>query len=68
MCNYDYTLETINLTTMYFFWEMQSTVGLGLLKNEISKSHTTTHQVRYDASRRVISSSQKIPPDNTQHS
>ena len=33
-----------------------------------SRSHTTTHHIRSDSSRRVISSSQRPLADNTQHS
>jgi hypothetical protein len=33
----------------------------------VSRSHTTTHHSRYDSSGRVISSSQRPLPDNTQH-
>jgi len=42
--------------------------GYGLLSLEVYKSHTTTHHSRYDSSGRVISSSQRPLPDNTQHS
>jgi len=42
-------------------------VGHGLLIHELSRSHTTTHHSRYDSSGRVISSSQRTLPDNTQH-
>ena len=44
-------------------------MGLGLLIHEVafSRSHTTHHS-RYDSSGRVISSSQRPLPDNTQHS
>jgi len=35
---------------------------------EVSWSHTKTHHSRYDSSGRVISSSQRPLPDNTQHS
>ena len=43
-------------------------VGHGLLIHEVSGSHTTTHHSRQDSSGRVISSSQRPLPDNTQHS
>jgi len=43
-------------------------MGLGLLTHEVSRTHTTKHHVWYDASGRVISSSQRTVPDNTQHS
>jgi len=42
--------------------------GHGLLLHEVSRSHTTTHRSRQDSSGRVISSSQRPLPDNTQHS
>ena len=59
-----------------FFSASQPTVGLysqpfsGLLASsfEVSRSHTTTRQSRQDSSGRVISSSQRPLPDNTQHS
>ena len=40
----------------------------GLLIHDVSRSHTTTHHSRSDSSGRVISSSQRPLPDNTQHS
>ena len=43
-------------------------VGHGLLIHEVSRSHTTTHHSRQGSSGRVISSSQRPLPDNTQHS
>jgi len=43
-------------------------VGQGLLIHEVSRSHATTHHSRKDSSGRVISSSQRPLPDNTQHS
>ena len=42
-------------------------VGHDLLIHEVSRSHTTTHHSRYDFSGRVIRSSQRPLPDNTQH-
>ena len=48
---------------------LQPNAGHGLLiLDEVSISHTTTHHSRYDSSGRVISSSQRPLPDNTQHS
>ena len=35
---------------------------------DVSRSHTTTHHSRYASSGRVISSSQRLLPDNTRHS
>ena len=46
----------------------QPPVGQSLLIHEVSRSHTTTHHSRYDSSGRVISSSQRPLPDNTQQS
>ena len=43
-------------------------VGHGLLIHEVSRSHTKMHHSRKDSSGRVISSSQRPLPDNTQHS
>jgi hypothetical protein len=42
--------------------------GLLAASYEVSRSHTTTRDSRYDSSGRVISSSQRPLPDNTQHS
>ena len=47
---------------------LRPNAGHGLLILEVSGSHTTTHHSRYDSSGRVISSSQRPLPDNTQHS
>jgi hypothetical protein len=44
-----------------------SSVGQGLI-HKVSRSHTTTHHSQKDSSGRVISSSQRLLPDNTQHS
>jgi hypothetical protein len=51
-----------------FFYEATAPPPVGLLINEISRSHTTTHHIRWDSSGRVIGSSQRTLPDNTQHS
>jgi hypothetical protein len=50
------------------FWRDSPPVGQGLLIHEVSRSHATTHHSRYDSSGRMISSSQRPLPDNTQHS
>ena len=42
--------------------------GFSLLVFEVSRSHTTTRHSRYDSSERMIISSQRPLPDNTQHS
>jgi hypothetical protein len=52
----------------FFSVALRSNAGHGLLILEVSRSHTTTHHSRYDSSGRVISSSQRPLPDNTQHS
>ena len=49
------------------FLGRQPPVAQGLLIHEISVSHKTHHS-RYDSSGRVISTSQRPLPDNTQHS
>ena len=51
-----------------FFVALRSNAGHGLHILEVSRSHTTTHRSRKDISGRVISSSQRPLPDNTQHS
>ena len=51
-----------------FFMARQPPVGHGLLIHEVSRSHATTHHSRQDSSGRVINSSQRPLPDNTQHS
>jgi hypothetical protein len=51
-----------------FLLSMQPNAGQSLLILEVSRSHTTTHYSRQDSSGRVISSSQRLLPDNTQHS
>ena len=50
------------------FLAQQPPVGQDLLILEVSRSHTTAHHSRQDSSGRVISSSQRPLPDNTQHS
>ena len=47
---------------------LRPNAGHGLLFLEVSRSHATTHHRRQDSSGRVISSSQRPLPDNTQHS
>jgi len=46
---------------------LRPNAGYGLLIHEVSRSHTTTHHVREDFSGLVLSSSQRLLPDNTQH-
>ena len=47
---------------------LRPNAGHGLLILEVSRSHTTTHHCRQDSPGRVISSSQRPLPGNTQHS
>ena len=42
-------------------------MGQGLLIHEVFRSRTTTHHSRYNSSGRVIGSSQRPLPDNTQY-
>ena len=60
----------MQLNKKYFLFTItqQPPVGQGLLIIKDSRSHTTTHHSRQDSSGRVISSSQRPLPDNTQHS
>ena len=51
-----------------FILAQQPPVGHDLLILAFSRSHTTTHHNRQDSSGRVISSSHRPLPDNTQHS
>jgi len=54
---------------LYFFiCRNMPLVGQGLLIHDVSKSHSTKHHRLYYSSSRVISSSQRPLPDNTQHS
>ena len=52
---------------LLLFSAQQPTVGQGLLIHDVSRSHTTTHHSQQDSSGRVISSSQRPLPYNTQH-
>jgi len=52
----------------FFLLAQQPPLGQGLLIHEVSRSHTTTHHSRLGFSGRVISSSQRPLPVNTQHS
>ena len=64
-------IDLCTTTTIHmgmFFFVRQPSVGQSLLILEVSRSHTTTHHIRQDSSKRVISSSQRPLPDNTQHS
>ena len=57
-----------DVSNLTFFFGQQPPVGQGLLIHEFSRSYTTTHHSRQDSSGRSISSSQRPPADNTQHS
>jgi len=52
----------------YFPVALRPNAGHGHLILEASRSHTATHHSRLNSSGRVISSSQRHLPDNTQHS
>jgi len=52
----------------FFLWRCGPTLAIGLHIPDPSRSHTTTQHNRQDSSGRVISSSQRPLPDNTQHS
>ena len=56
------------LSQTFFPVALRPNAGHGLLMLEVSRSHTTTHHSRQDSSGRVISPSQRLQPDNTQHS
>ena len=57
------------LGIIFFFpVALQPYAGHGLLILEVSRSHTATYHSRYGSSGRVISSSQRPLPDDTQHS
>ena len=53
---------------IFCLWRDSPPVGQGFLIYEVSISHTTAHHSWQDSSGRVISSSQRPLPDNTQHS
>ena len=50
------------------FLAQQPPAGRGLLIHEVSRLYTTTHHSRWDSSGRVISSSHRPLPNNTQQS
>ena len=60
--------EKFNHAWAHNFFFCTTVPPVGLIFLEVSRSHTTTHHSRYDSSGRVISSSQRPLPDNTQHS
>ena len=53
---------------MYICIYMQPNAGLSLLILVVSRSQTTTHHSRWDSSRRVLSLSQRLLHENSQHS
>ena len=53
---------------LFFFLAQEPQVTQGLLIHEVSRLHTTTHHSWQDSSGRVISSSRRSLPHNTQHS
>jgi hypothetical protein len=48
-----------------FVYGTTAPLGQSLLIHEVSRSHTMTHHSQWDTSGRMISSSQRPPPDNT---
>jgi len=64
-CYHGHYIELCSFVSL--FLARQSSVGHGLLIHEVSTSHTT-HHTQQDSSVRVISSSQRLLPDNTQQS
>ena len=56
----------LNVHFFPFSFGAQPPVGQGLLFHEVVRSHST-HYNRLDSSRRVIGSSRRSLPDNTQH-
>jgi hypothetical protein len=67
----DITEDKLQLSMPYYFSfpvALRPNSGKDLLIHEVSRSHSTTHRTRWYPSGRVISSSQRPLPDNTQHS
>ena len=62
------TSSRYNTSSMLFFflWRCGPTRAMASSLTRCI-DHTTTHHTRYDSSGRVISSSQTLLPDNTQH-
>ena len=61
-------LSRAGFKIFFFAVALRPNAGHGLLILEVSRSYTTTHHSRWDSSGRVISSSQRPLPDNTQQS
>jgi hypothetical protein len=66
-CIVIYLYNRTNMMNYFHSLALQPSAGYGLLVHEVSWSHTTTRHSRKDSSGRVISSSQRPVPDNTQH-
>ena len=69
-----HSVQNLLSLRFFFFWGGEGGLGAqqppvvqGLHILEVSRTHTTQHS-RSDSSGRVISSSQRPLPDNTQHS
>jgi hypothetical protein len=56
------------LFVLLCFFGSQSPLGQGLLMHDVYSSQTTMHHSQQDSSGRVISSPQRLLPDNIQHS
>ena len=56
------------LNFFFYFWCNSPEEGQSVLIHKDSRSHRTIQHSRQDSSARVISSSQRPLPDNTQHS
>ena len=54
------------LRSSVYFWRNSTPADQGILIHEVYRSHTTTQHSRQDSSGRVISSSQRPLPHNTQ--
>ena len=59
--------QTSVMSLSFFVFTATAPMVQDLLMHEISRWQTTTHHSQYDSSGRVISSSQRPLPDNTQH-
>jgi len=65
--NPSFQRKTFHFWDLFFFLlAQQPPLGQSLLIHEVSRSHTTTDHIRSDSSGRVISSSHRLLPDNTQ--
>jgi hypothetical protein len=67
----DITEDKLQLSMPYYFSfpvALRPNSCQGLLIQEVSRSHAKSHRTRWYPSGRVISSSQRPLPDNTQHS